>query len=298
MEFEITTDLSVLKNQQIGANFEAVSAWLDEELAPYQGMVVQADMIPAAKSYRANLRKVKDRIEQYRKEVKNAVLVPYNEFERKAKILTGKIDAAVENLDSQVKEHEQREADEKIASLKAEYDAYAGDEAKEFLSWERLVNPKWSNKGYRAEDAKQEIYNALSRTERDLAAIRSMGGDNVAYLLDTYRNTLDISEVIRKNTEINARKAIEEQRRREAEERRAAAEAEAQRRKAMEVQEEAPAPVVEAPAEDEKMYTVRGTAHEAFIELVTVSFAVTCTKTQLIALGQYMKSNGIQYRRA
>ena len=148
------------------------------------------------------------------------------------------------------------------------------------------MNPKWSNKGYSVEDATQEIYNALSRTERDLAAIRSMGGDNVAYLLDTYRNTLDISEVIRKNAEINARKAIEEQRRREAEERRAAAEAEAQRRKALEVQ---PAPVVPATVEepdDEKE------------ELMTVVFKVSCTKAQLSALGQYLKANGIKYGRA
>ena len=284
MEFEITTDLSLVKNQQIEANFAAVSAWLDEELAPYQGMVVQADMISAAKTYRANLRKVKDRIEQYRKEVKNAVLVPYNEFERKAKILTGKIDAAVENIDSQVKAHEEKEANEKIASLKADYNAYANDEIKEYLTWESLFNPKWANKGYRAEDAKQEIVTALTRTERDLSAIRSMGGDNVAYLLDTYRNTLDISEVIRKNTEINARKAIEAQRQREAEERRAAAEAEAQRQKIMEQEEPVAAPVVEEPVDDEKLYTV--------------AFSVTCTKSQLAALGQFLKSNGIKYRRA
>ena len=285
VNFEIKQEsLAVVQNTVIEANFDEVKAALTEMVAPYKSLIVSEDGIASAKNDRARIRKVASRVDEMRKVVKKAYSEPLAVFEARCKELVAICNEGSDNLDVQIKNFEQKEADEKIASLRAEYDAYAGDEAKEFLPWERLVNPKWENKGYKAEDAKQEIYNALSRTERDLAAIRSMGGDNVAYLLDTYRNTLDISEVIRKNTEINARKAIEEQRRREAEERRAAAEAEAQRRKAMEVQEEAPAPVVEAPAEDEKLYTV--------------SFAVTCTKTQLAALGQYMKSNGIQYRRA
>ena len=217
MEFEITTNLETIKNQQITANFEAVSAWLDEELAPYKLMIVTADMIPSAKTYRANLRKVRDRIDQYRKEAKQAALAPYNVFEQRCKELTGKIDDAANNLDSQVKAYEKMEADAKIAEIKGAYDSFQSNEAKEFLPWEMLVNPKWENKGYKSVDAQNEIYNALSQTVRDLAAIRSMGGDNVAYLLDVYRQTHDISAVVRKNAEINARKSIEEQRRREAE---------------------------------------------------------------------------------
>lgn len=287
VNFEIKQEsLAVVQNTVIEANFDEVKAALTEMVAPYKSLIVSEDGIASAKNDRARIRKVASRVDEMRKVVKKAYSEPLAVFEARCKELVAICNEGSDNLDVQIKNFEQKEANEKITSLRAEYDAYSGDEAKECLPWERLMNPKWSNKGYSVEDATQEIYNALSRTERDLAAIRSMGGDNVAYLLDTYRNTLDISEVIRKNAEINARKAIEEQRRREAEERRAAAEAEAQRRKALEVQ---PAPVVPATVEepdDEKE------------ELMTVVFKVSCTKAQLSALGQYLKANGIKYGRA
>ena len=288
VNFEIKQEsLAVVQNTVIEANFDEVKAALTEMVAPYKSLIVSEDGIASAKNDRARIRKVASRVDEMRKVVKKAYSEPLSVFEARCKELVAICNEGSDNLDVQIKNFEQREADEKIASLKADYDAYANDEIKEYLTWDRLFNPKWANKGYRAEDAKQEIVNALTRTERDLSAIRSMGGDNVAYLLDTYRNTLDISEVIRKNTEINARKAIEEQRRREADERRAAAEAEAQRRKTVELQ---PVPVATVAVEE--------TDYDEEEELMTVVFKVTCSKTQLSALGQYMKANGIKYGRA
>lgn len=291
MEFEITTDLSLLKNQQIDANFAAVSAWLDEELSPYKGMIVTADMIPAAKNYRASLRKVKERIEQYRKEAKNAALAPYNLFEQKCKELTIKIDDAANNIDVQVKDFERQEADAKIADIKQTYDTFKNREACDYLDWDRVFNPKWANKTYSAVDAKTEIIEALKQTERDLSAIRSMGGDNTAYLLDCYRTTHDISSVIRKNAEINARRAIEEQRKQEAEELRKAQETEA--RQAQSEKNEA-----QADKPKEQSFSPAVTTDLKQDELITTVFRVTCTKGQLLDLGQYMRQNGIKYGRA
>lgn len=291
MEFEITTDLSLLKNQQIDANFAAVSAWLDEELAPYNGMIVTADMIPAAKNYRASLRKVKERIEQYRKEAKNAALAPYNLFEQKCKELTAKIDDAANNIDVQVKDFERQEADAKIADIKQTYDTFKNREACDYLDWDRVFNPKWANKTYSAVDAKTEIIEALKQTERDISAIRSMGGDNTAYLLDCYRQTHDISSVIRKNAEINARRAIEEQRKQEAEELRKAQETEA--RQAQNEKNEA-----QAGKPQEQSFSPAVTTDLKQDDLITTVFRVTCTKGQLLDLGQYMRQNGIKYGRA
>ena len=70
MDFKITTDLATLRDQQIEANFTEVAAWLDAELKPYIGLVVTEDAIPTAKAYRASLRKVRERIDDYRKEAK------------------------------------------------------------------------------------------------------------------------------------------------------------------------------------------------------------------------------------
>lgn len=289
MEFKITSDLSVIKGQAITANFDEVSAWLDEELKPYSGMVVTADMIPTAKTYRANLRKVKDRIEQYRKEAKNAALAPYNAFEAQCKTLTGKLDAAADNIDIQVKEFEQAEREAKIADLKAFYDSSVGEIA-DYCRWETIFNERWSNKGYAPDTAKAEITSALDNTAKDLETIRGIGGENTAYLLDFYK-THDLSATVRKNQELIAMKAAEEQRRREAEERkerearedteRIAAEIE-RLRGAVKIAEKA-----EEPADPEESPAVH-----------VIDFRVWATQEQLSALKSFLIQSGIRYGKA
>lgn len=280
MEFEITTNLDTLRNQQITANFEAVNKWLDEELQPYTSMVVTEDAIPAAKTSRANLNKLKSRVEDYRKEAKKAALEPYNAFEQKVKVLTGKIDAAIVNIDSQVKAYEQREKELKTSRLYAEWVTYADGELAAYCPWNCVYNEKWANKTYPVDDAIEEIKGALERTKGDLAAIRDMGGDDTPALLQWYAQTHDLSAVVRKANELTTMRQREEQRKREAEER-AAREAN------------------EKPKIVPQMTSVTATTggHYEDENLVTVDFQVTCTHEQLKELGKYMKANGIKYGR-
>ena len=74
MEFRITSDLNAVRNQIIDANFAECQAWLEENLAPYRGMVVTEEAIGAAKKYRANIRSLAGRIDEYRKMAKAAAL--------------------------------------------------------------------------------------------------------------------------------------------------------------------------------------------------------------------------------
>lgn len=290
-EFRITSDLSALRGQVIEANFDEVRAWLDANLAPYRNMAVSADDIPTAKTYRANIRKVKDRIEQSRKEAKNAALAAYSEFESKCKELTGLCDDAANNIDSQVKALEDAERNEKLDLLRAEYDELAEDEIKDYLPWGAINNPRWGNKTCSYESALEEIRNALLSTRTDLSTIRSMGGDDTPYLLDVYKQTRDLSAVVRKASELKTMRQREEERARDEAFRRE----EDARRKAelarMDAEQEAA--VIEQAAK---------TAHAPVIEqktadapIYTVDFRVFATKDQLSALSEFMKKNGIRY---
>ena len=274
MDFEITTNLDTIRNQSITANFAAVDEWLTEELKPYNTMAVTEDMIPAAKTYRANLRKVKDRIEDYRKEAKKAALAPYAAFEEKAKVLTGKIDAAVLNLDTQVKNFEAQEKAAKMERLRTFYDGL-NTEAKDYCEWEHIKNPKWENKGFSEDDAKSEIMEALSAAETDIETIRGMGGEDTAYLLDFYKQTHNLPAVIRKAADLAAMRQREEQRQQEA----AAKKAEAENAKQKSYVSYAPAVTTDLEQDD----------------IITVDFRVRCTRRQLKGLGTFMKVNGIKY---
>jgi hypothetical protein len=261
-EFRITSDLSALRSQIISANFDEVREWLNENLAPYRDMAVTPDEIPTAKTYRANIRKVKDRIEQSRKEAKAAALAAYSDFEAKCKELTGLCDDAANSIDEQVKAIEEAEKQEKLEKLHAEYVAMTDDETETYCPWELIFNEKWGNKGYSFEKAQDEISAALSATRTDLSTIRDVGGADTAYLLDVYKQTHDIGAVIRKSSEI---KALREQ--------------EASRK-----------------SEEDESLAILGVAEDE--PRVTVVFKVECTKAQLSALGEYMKRNGIKYGRA
>ena len=275
-EFKITSDLSALRQQVIDANFDEVRAWLIENLAPYRDMAVSADDLSTAKSYRANIRKVRDRIDQSRKEAKAAALEAYTLFEAKCKELTGLCDETANDIDAKVKAFEDAERKEKIENLHAEYVALTNDELELYCPWENIFDPKWGNKSFPYDHAFAEINAALSQTKVDIEAIREMGGSDTPYLLDVYKQTHSMTAVVRKASELQTMREREEARKREAEE----AAARAKERFAQTISA-AQAPVIEA--EDEP--------------IVTVSFRVTCTKAQLTALGQYMKQNGIKYGR-
>lgn len=118
MEFAITTDLTPLKEFNISANFEECQAWLEENLAPYRGMVVTEEAIGAAKKYRANIRSVAGRIDECRKMAKAAALASYAPFEGKCKALTALCDESAANLDGQIKAFDERRRTEKLDAIR------------------------------------------------------------------------------------------------------------------------------------------------------------------------------------
>ena len=260
-EFRITSDLSTIRGQVIDGNFSEVQEWLETNLAPYRELAVTQENVSAAKTYRANIRKVRDRIDESRKEAKKAALAAYEHFEQKCKTLTGLCDEAANAIDVRVKAIEDAEKREKIAEIRSIYDKIAYENLAVYAPWEYVYNPKWENKGTSLDAALEELKNRLIAVENDISTIRDVGGSDTAYLLDIYKQTHDIGTVMRKSSEI---KALREQ--------------EASRK-----------------SEEDANLAILGAEDDE--PLVTVSFKVTCTKTQLAALGDYMKRVGIKYGR-
>ena len=283
--------LDVIRNTHISANFDECKAALVDMIAPYKNLIVSEDAIAEAKSDRAKIRKVAQRIDDARKTVKKVYTEPLALFEADCKELTEICMEGVNNLDAQVKAFEKAEKDAKIAELKAFYDAAENDEAKAYCPWESIYNPKWENKGFVISQAQSEIRDALEKTERDLDSIRTMGGEDVPYLLDYYGQTRDIGAVIRKSAELKTAREREAQRKREAEERQ-------RERDAARAAAEAAKEATRAEPTNETEYAPAVTTDLKQDELLTVDFRVVCTKAQLSMLGQYMRKNGIKYGKA
>lgn len=280
VSFEVKQDaLALVKNTVIEANFEECAAALKEMIEPYKTLIVSEDGIAAAKSDRAKIRKVSSSIDEMRKTVKKAYQEPLKAFEDKCKALVAIVDDGAANLDSQIKAFEDAEKAEKLEKLHSEYIAMTNDETELYCPWECVFNDKWGNKTFTYDAAVDEIKSALEQTINDLAAIRDMGGNDTPYLLDVYKQTHELSAVVRKASELKTMRANEE----------------ARKRMEADAFNNLPSNATEAQPQEYLPQTIN--AADIPNETVTVSFKVVCTKQQLAALGAYMKLNGIIYGR-
>ncbi len=291
------TALDLVKNTVIEANFEETKTALMDMVKPYAGMIVTEDAVSSAKTDRAKIRKVEQNIDSYRKTVKNIYTQPLKEFEDKCKQLTSICKTASDNLDSQIKEFDERKKQEKLDALKAHFDALPKKHA-EYAFWERIMNPKWGNATAREDDAKSLIEGYVAAVDSDVDVILSLESPWEDYLLTEYKNGKSISQVMQIAQQMRQaaeRKQREEAERKRLEEERIAAEAEMQKRKYE--------PIPEVEDVESELNMVRRTVvppeepqtGEMTEELYTVNLWVRGTKDQLAALSEMFHAAGVTY---
>jgi hypothetical protein len=200
MEFILSTDLSVIP-QKIDFNFEELKSVISSKVEFYKNLVVTENGIKEAKSDRAKLNKFKEAIETKRKEIKSLCLEPYNQFEKKCKEITAIIAEPILAVDAQIKAFEDAEKESKYNNLQK----YFNDNAKELskiVTLDRILNPKWANKGEKLIDLTQEIWNKLDRIRSDLKTITDFNSPYDLQIKDVYLRTLDLSEAISEQTRL------------------------------------------------------------------------------------------------
>lgn len=267
MDFIVKTDLSVLP-----ASIEFNAEELKEELAPklkyYNSLVITEDGIKDAKSDKSKLNKLKAAIEDKRKEIKKQCLAPYEAFEKQCKEIVAMIDEPINVIDSQIKAFDEIRKNQKYVELQ-EYFEYIGHP--DFVQLDSILNPKWGNSTVKIETLKDEIYSRVKEINSDCAEIFELYGNspNFTAITEKFQSTLDKGQ-----TFIYAA-ALERQLKNS--------------EKPPEIpQEEPPEIVPPEPARQEAVQIEE--------KLLTGTFTVTCTKSQLIALRDFMKANNINFK--
>ena len=211
MNFEVTTDLSTVAQTKIDTNFEAVKAWLEEELAPYATMVVTPDAISDAKKTRAAIRKVADSIDSQRKAIKKLWNAPYMEYEEKCKELTGIVNAAVGNIDGQIKAMENELKEEKRQELEQFFVISSADVA-DYISFSDVFDLRWLNSTFKMEEAMNAISARVFATKQDLETIRGMESPYEAVMLAEYSKSHDLRSSIQEAKRLESIQKAEEER--------------------------------------------------------------------------------------
>ena len=174
-----------------------------------------------AKEDRAFLNGIKKEIDARRKEVKAAIMEPYDIFEAEVKEGTAQLDAVAAAIDEQIKAYELREKEEKIKQIREYWENHKDKPGsrgplQELTSWERIQNPKWVNASYTIKKACEEIDAAFSEAISNLQSIEQIDDDRT--IKDIMVSKLVETGSLRAAYDVQAKIHQQEKIRREAEE--------------------------------------------------------------------------------
>ena len=139
---KITSSIGTIQD-----NLDMVEASIREKVEEYKKTVVTEDTIKDNKQFLAYIRKEKQSLDNERKSIKKAWMVPYEDFEKRVKNIISLYDEPVDAINMQLEEYDRKRREEKRVEIENIYNAVKGD-MEEWLPFDRIYNPKWENATY------------------------------------------------------------------------------------------------------------------------------------------------------
>lgn len=269
------------KMEAIKFNYEELKEGLKNSLTKYKNIVYTPETIKEAKDDRARLNSLAKSLNDGKINIKKEFMVPYDEFEGKIKELIELVKEPANEIDAQVKAFEEKEKEKKRSEIEKIYQENIG-EYENLILLEKIYDSRWENKTYKLTDVKKEIQDIVKKADSDLKIINSQQTEFLLNIKDVYFNTLDLGQALVEKERLEKQKEL------------------------LKPKEEIVEAVVEEPAHNDDAVDAMRYAVDTAIEeskqveekMVKITFTVECTESQLLALGQYMKANGIKYGRA
>lgn len=126
---------------------DAVSTLLDAALAQYAGLEIREADVPAIKNEMAGLNRLRERMDNARKDIKRRIAGPLDGFDAEVKALIARIVDARTALDTQVKDFERRDREGRRTAVQFVVDNIKSCEGVPEL--DIPINPSWLNKSTR-----------------------------------------------------------------------------------------------------------------------------------------------------
>ncbi len=206
--------------EAIEFNFDELKQEITERTSAYVNLIYDDSQIREAKRDVANLRKFTKALSDERIRVKKDLLKPYEDFEKKINELTGIVNAAIRNIDSQIKQSEEQKKKEKYAQIKAYWFELVGaDRIPAGTSFTQLFDNRWLNASVSLKSVCDEMNSKVEQIEKDLASLSNLP-EFAFEAIEVYKSTLDMNKAISEGmrlAEIQKRKAEAERLRAEQE---------------------------------------------------------------------------------
>lgn len=271
--------ISVKQIPIIEEQLKSVSAEIDKKVKNATNLICNEETVKTIKEVRAELNKVLKEFEAKRKEVKEEVLKPYNDFENIYKeYISDKFRNADLILKGRIEVVENELKAKKEQDVKDYFEEYKTANEIDFVTYEQArINTTLSAS---MKSLKEQAKEFIDKIVDDLKLIETQ--EHKAEILVEYKNTLNVSNAI--TTVSNRFKAIEEEKRKQEEIVNKRLEEEKQiLQQNMKQLENKQEEILQAPVETKPE------------EILTLNFTVKATLTKLKELKQFLENGGYDY---
>lgn len=234
-------------------NYLELKEGLTTALADYKNRIYTEDMIGEAKADKAKLNKLRKTLSDERIARKKDFMKPFETFENQVKELCEIIDAATSGIDEQLESYEAERIKEKHIAICELFSEIAAEYDIDFITLEKIYNPKWENKTATDKIIATEITAVFEKAVKDLEIISKMPYSFEAK--EAYKVSLDLNKALAEGERV--------------------AEIEAKKKQAK---------AVSATSESEEVDNGR---------IYEVAFKCSITRSQAIALKNFCTENGI-----
>lgn len=259
--------------EAITFNYEELKAELLQKVSAYETMVYGEDQIKEAKADRANLNRLKKALNDERIKREKEYMQPFNQFKAQISEIISIIDKPVAMIDKQVKEYEEHQKAEKMDQIDSFFcEQWNSRNLPAAVEIGMIMDHKWLNSSVSMKSIQEAIIAKLDQIEKDLAVVRGL--PSYAFEAEqAYLQTLDLAKAV-----------SEAHRLQEQAEKKAAWEAEQ-------------AKVKEAEIRPAVMCDFGEVGKDCTIERQWIGFQAFLSVDEAKALGQFMKENGIKYKK-
>lgn len=199
---KITSSIGTIQD-----NLDMVEASIKEKVEEYKKTVVTEDTIKDSKQFLADIRKEKQSLDDERKSIKKAWMVPYDNFEKRVKKIISLYDEPVDTINRQLEEFDRKRRDEKRVEIKNIYNAVKG-EMEEWLPFDRIYNLKWENATYSNKKIRNDMEALFGSLRVSVSTIKSASSEFEEEGLAVLKRTGDLQAAFE---EMNTRKRIKEE---------------------------------------------------------------------------------------
>lgn len=256
--------------EQIFFNYEELKTELLQKVSVYETMVYGEDQIKEAKADRANLNRLKKALNDERIRREKEYMEPFNQFKAQISEIISIIDKPVYVIDKQVKAAEEQQKQDKLEKIREFFERV---NLNEFVKFEQILDQKWLNASVSMKSIEDAIIAKGNKITEDIHVVRSL--PSYAWEAEqAYLASLDLAKAV-----------SEAHRLQDLAEKKAAYEAE-QAKKAETKQPEAVNYGSSKPESPVNEPSRQWIGFQAFLSV-----------DEAKALGQFMKDNGIRYKK-